>query len=94
LPLPGQSGEPAPRPPYPLGFTPDVRNGELSLWGRELKAQASYARAQSATLAAGAPTAAAGEFDFRNIDGYNYISPVKFQGNCGSCVAFGTTAAV
>ncbi|MEO3851592.1 C1 family peptidase [Streptomyces sp. B8F3] len=94
-PAPGQSAAgPATRAPYPLGFTPDLQHGELSLWGRELKAQASYTHAQSANLAMGAPTAVAGNFDFRNINGYNYISPVKAQGNCGSCVSFGATAAV
>ncbi|MQY10899.1 hypothetical protein SRB5_10120 [Streptomyces sp. RB5] len=94
-PQPGQSlTERAPKAPYPLGFTPDLQNGELSLWGRELKAQANHALAQNAQLAMGAPTAAPSAFDFRDINGYNYISPVRSQGNCGSCVAFGTTAAV
>jgi C1A family cysteine protease len=42
---------------------------------------------------AGAVTAAAA-FDARNYYGSNYVTPIKNQLNCGSCVAFGTCAAV
>lgn len=33
-------------------------------------------------------------YDLRNVKGSNYITSIKDQGNCGCCVAFGSTAAV
>jgi C1A family cysteine protease len=38
--------------------------------------------------------AAAAAFDARNYYGSNYVTPIKNQLNCGSCVAFGTCATV
>jgi hypothetical protein len=33
-------------------------------------------------------------WDWRNVQGHNWVSPAKNQGGCGSCVAFGVTAAL
>jgi C1A family cysteine protease len=72
-----------------LGFVPGP--GDKSLQEREGIAKANLETFRtSATLAAGVPAT----YDLRNVGGQNFITPITDQGNCGSCVAFGTVATV
>jgi C1A family cysteine protease len=77
-----------------LGYVPGPT--EESLESRELVARGKIG-AQRAWKEAGIalpPLTYPVSFDWRNVAGTNYVSPVRDQGSCGSCVAFGTIATV
>lgn len=61
----------------------------------EAMAAAAMATAGTPVSDSAAPSASLpGSFDLRNVGGQNYVTPVRNQLGCGSCVAFGIVASM
>jgi len=73
-----------------LGYTPGPNDEPLEEQERIAKANLQAFMAMSPTEAIGYPKS----FDLCNVDGSDFITSVKDQRGCGSCVAFGTIATV
>jgi len=58
----------------------------------EQKAREGLTAHAMATTAAMGGAAVPTSFDLRNVNGRNFTTPIRDQGGCGSCVAFGTVA--
>lgn len=72
-----------------LGVAPPP--GEMSVEEIARRAMQSQATVKSEVI--GAVTAPA-TYDWRNVGGRNFVTPIKNQASCGSCVAFGAVATV
>jgi len=72
-----------------LGYVPGPQEPDLE--EQEALAQQGFESYQSLERAA---PPYPNRHDWRDVDGNNFITPIRNQARCGSCVAFGTSATV
>jgi C1A family cysteine protease len=72
-----------------MGFVPGLKN--KSLQERERISKANLDTVHTSTTMAVVLTVT---YNLRNVGGQNFVTPIRDQGNCGFCVAFGTVATV
>ena len=75
---------------YALGYTPGPSEHALEM--REMMAFTNHKQFLAAAALASPPYPS--PFDWRKASGGNYITPIRDQNHCGSCVAFGSVATV
>lgn len=82
---------------HSLGYSPGAEENSLRM--REMLARANHQHFM-ATAAVAAPTAYPLAYDWRAAPAHagrpagNYMTPIRDQGQCGSCVSFGSVAAL